>query len=184
MRSASRSTARPVPLLGQQGPQERPLVAPDAAGLVADAVGLDELGVDPEKLAVALVVGQAREAEQGVGDVAGALGGQEVAVVGAAVAVDEPHPGAGEGLEGVDLRRVDLVAEVAGDHQPAKVRAGRPATPGVQAKTEPASGCSSSGRSSREVVMKSVRRSGPPKVQAVALVTGSSTTASSAPDGV
>ena len=41
-------------LLGQQRPQERPLVAPHAAGLVADAVGLDELGVDAEALAVAL----------------------------------------------------------------------------------------------------------------------------------
>ena len=104
---------------GEQRAQERPLVAAHAAGLVPDPVGGDEVGVDAEPLGGALVVGEAGEAEQRVGDVAGALGGQEVAVVRAAVAVHELHPGLREALEGVDLVRIDLVAQVAGDHSPA-----------------------------------------------------------------
>ena len=52
---------------------------------VADPIGFDELRIDAEPLPVPLVLGQAREAEQRVGDVAGTLRRQEVAVMDAAV---------------------------------------------------------------------------------------------------
>ena len=70
--------------------------------LVADPVGRDELRVHAEPGAVPLVRRQALEAEQRLGAVAGALGGQEVAVVHAAVPGHQRHPGAGEPFERLD----------------------------------------------------------------------------------
>src|SRR5262245_52854854 len=51
---------------GQQRPQEAALVPAHAPRLVPDAIGGHELRVDTEARAVALVVGEAREAEQRV----------------------------------------------------------------------------------------------------------------------
>ena len=52
-------------LSGSSGRRRAPLVAADAARLLADAVGGDELGIDAEALAIALVLGQAGEAGRG-----------------------------------------------------------------------------------------------------------------------
>ena len=49
--------------------------------------------------------------------VAGALAGQEIAVVSAAVQIDQFHPAPAEALEDVDLGRVDHVFNDAGDHR-------------------------------------------------------------------
>src|SRR5262245_61365045 len=77
--------ARGSSALRQQWPHEGSLVTQHAAALVTDPVGGDEVRVDAEPAAVHLVRGEAREAEQGQCAVAGALGGQEVAVVHTAV---------------------------------------------------------------------------------------------------
>jgi hypothetical protein len=61
-------------LRGEQWPHEGPLVAQDAAGVVADLVGGDELGIGAEPAAVGLVGSQRWEGEQRQGPVAGALG--------------------------------------------------------------------------------------------------------------
>jgi hypothetical protein len=49
--------------------------------------------------------------------VAGALGGQEVPVVSAAVLIDQFHPAPGKTLEGIDLGRIDHVLNDTGDHR-------------------------------------------------------------------
>jgi hypothetical protein len=61
-------------------------------------------------------------------------------VVGPAVAVDEHHPAARELLERIDALRVDLVADVAGDHV-VRVRRSRPLCPMGDAGLEPATSC-------------------------------------------
>src|SRR5204862_442451 len=100
-----------------------------AAGEVGAAVGARALVAFTMtgETAVLLVRGEAGEAEQGQRLVARALGGQEVAVVAAAVPVDQLHPPPGEALEGVGLRRIDDVLDDAGDHDG---RLARPARPG------------------------------------------------------
>jgi len=80
----------------------------------------------PEEPAVLLVRGEAGEAEQGQRLVARALGGQEIAVVPAAMPVDQLHPPPGEALEGVGLRRIDDVLDDAGDHDGRLASAGLP----------------------------------------------------------
>jgi hypothetical protein len=101
---------------GKQRAHERPFVAEHAAALVPDPVGRHEVRMLPEQPAVLLIRGEAGEAEQGQRLVARALGGQEVAMVVAAMAVDQIHPPPGEALEGVGLRRIDDVLDDAGDH--------------------------------------------------------------------
>jgi hypothetical protein len=49
--------------------------------------------------------------------VAGALGGQEVPMVSAAVLIDQFHPAPGKTLEGIDLGRIDHVLNDTGDHR-------------------------------------------------------------------
>ena len=83
----------------QQGSHEGSVVAEDAPAVVADAVGLDEAGVLTEAGAVVLIGGEAWKAEEGEGGVAGALGRQEVAMVGAAVLIYQFHPALGEAFE-------------------------------------------------------------------------------------
>jgi hypothetical protein len=63
-----------------------------------------------------LVCGQAREAEQGQRLVTRAFSRQEVAVVAAAMAVNQLHPPPGEAFEGIDLRRIDDILHHAGNH--------------------------------------------------------------------
>jgi hypothetical protein len=109
-------------MLGQQRAHEAPFVAEYAAALVPDAVGFDEVGVGAEQGTVLLVGGEAGEAEQGEGLVARALGWQEVAMVGAAVGIDQVHPPVGEAFEGAGLRRVDYILDDAGDHTVRLVR--------------------------------------------------------------
>src|SRR5690242_11050653 len=65
----------------QQGPHEGPLVTEHAATVVPDAVRLDEVRVAAEQDTVLLIGGEAGEAEQRQGLIAGSLGRQEVAVV-------------------------------------------------------------------------------------------------------
>lgn len=86
----------------------------DAPGFVTDAVGRDELRVAAELLPVLLVGREAGEGER-VGDVARPLGRQEVAVVASARALDQRDPALRETLEGLELGRVDLIAEVTRD---------------------------------------------------------------------
>src|SRR4051812_25405049 len=90
-----RGQARRVASSGglEDGAHEGSLPAQDAARLVSDAVGGEELGVHAEGCTVGLVLGERREGEQREGVVAGALGRQEVAVVGPSARVDQPYPG-------------------------------------------------------------------------------------------
>jgi hypothetical protein len=92
------------------------VVPDDAATLVANAIGFDEFRVDAEPAAVLLVRGEARECEQGERAIAGTLCGQEVAMMTAAVLVDQLHPARGEPLEVRDLGRIDHVVDDARDH--------------------------------------------------------------------
>ena len=85
--------------------------------LVLDAVGFDEVGIGAEQRAILLVGGQAGETEQREGLVAGPLGGQEVAVMSAAVLTDQFHPALGKTLEGVDLGWIDHVLNDTSDHR-------------------------------------------------------------------
>ncbi len=84
--------------------------------LVPDAVGFEEVGIGTEQGTVLLVGSEAREAEQGEGPVARAFGRKEVAVMHAAMRIDQPDPLAAEAFEGVDLRRIDHVLNDASDH--------------------------------------------------------------------
>jgi len=84
--------------------------------LVPDAVGFDEVGIGAEPGAVLLVGGEAGEAEQGEGLVACTFGRKEVAVMRAAMRIDQLDPPAAEALEGVDLHRIDHVLNDASDH--------------------------------------------------------------------
>ena len=84
--------------------------------LIADAVGFDEIRIDAEALAVALVLREAWEAEQSVSDITSPFRGQKVAVVDAPALVDELHPTGRESLECLDLSGINLVSDVAGDH--------------------------------------------------------------------
>jgi hypothetical protein len=102
--------------LGQEGAHEGAVVAQHAAAVVADAVGLYEVRVGAEPAAVPLIGGKAREAEQGKSSVAGALGGQEVPVVGAAVLLDEFNLAGGEPFEVGGLCGIDDVVHNACDH--------------------------------------------------------------------
>jgi hypothetical protein len=83
--------------IGEQRPHERPLVAHDALALVPDAVGC-------EQLAILLVPREAGKAEQRERLVTGPFGRQEVAVVSAAVPIDQLDPAAGKAFEGIDPR--------------------------------------------------------------------------------
>src|SRR5690606_21214645 len=87
-----------------------------------------------------------------------------------------------------DEQRLDPLAVRAGRRgvggaHPANSLTGTPRTPGTQAKRAPASGSAPGSRCSREVVMNSRTRPGPPKAHAVTWVTGSSTTSSRATSG-
>jgi hypothetical protein len=62
---------------GKDGAHEGPFVAKHAATVVPDAVRLDEVGICAEQRAVLLVGGEAGEAEQREGPIAGALGGRK-----------------------------------------------------------------------------------------------------------
>jgi hypothetical protein len=95
---------------------ERPLVAENAPALVPDAVGRHEIRVFAEEPAVLLICSEAREAEEGERLVTCTLGRQEVAMVAAALPVNQFHPPPGEAFEGVDLRRIDDILDDAGDH--------------------------------------------------------------------
>jgi len=92
-------------------------MAQHAPGLVSYAVGGFEIGVTSELLPVILIGGQAGEGEQRVGDVARTLGRQEVPVVPTTRAFNERDPALGEPLEGIDLGRVELVANMARDRR-------------------------------------------------------------------
>src|SRR5712691_11350916 len=80
-------------------------------------IGRDELGIRAEQGTVLLVCGEAGETEQRECLVAGALGWQEVAMVSAAVQIDQFHPARGKAFEGVDLGRIDHVFNDTGDHR-------------------------------------------------------------------
>jgi len=82
----------------QQGPHEGPLVTEHAATVVPDTVRLDEVRVAAEQDTVLLIGGEAGEAEQRQGLIAGSLGRQEVAVVLAAMGIDQLDPPAAEAL--------------------------------------------------------------------------------------
>jgi hypothetical protein len=77
---------------GKDRAHESPLVAKHAAAVVLDAVRLDEVGICAEPRAVLLVGGEAGETEQREGLIAGSLGRQEIAMVGAAMQVDQLDP--------------------------------------------------------------------------------------------
>jgi len=68
--------------------------------------------------------------------------------------------------------------------QPANSRTGRPDTPGTAMNSEPARGSFSGSMRSRDVVMNSSRRSGPPNAHAVTFCAGTGMTSSRSPSGV
>jgi hypothetical protein len=102
---------------GKHRAHERSLVTEHAPALISYSIGRDKVRIRPEQGTVLLVGGEAGEAEKRECLVAGALAWQEVAVVSAAVQVNQFHPAPGEALEGVDLGRVDHVFNNAGDHR-------------------------------------------------------------------
>src|ERR1700733_4409749 len=85
--------------------------------LAFDAALSYEIRVGPEQRPVLPIGSEAREAEERERPVAGALPGQEVAVVGTAVAAYQLHPAPGKALEGVNLARIDDVLDDASDHR-------------------------------------------------------------------
>src|SRR4029079_17913541 len=89
---------------------------PDAARATCQFERLLALRIGRAVGAVLLVRGKAREREEGVGDVAVAVAGQEVTVVGPAEAVDQSDPAAAVLLEVLQFVGVDLVGQVHGDH--------------------------------------------------------------------
>lgn len=100
----------------QEGAHEGPVVPQHTTAFVPDSVRFDEIGVDAEQAPVFLVRGEAGKAEQGERLVTGTLTGQEVAMVSAAVLIDQFEPAAGEAFEGVDLRRIDDVLHHTSNH--------------------------------------------------------------------
>ena len=106
----------PCRMPGQQRAHEGPFIPQHAAALVADAIGVDEIGIRAEQRPVLLLGGEAGKAEQGQGPVARALGRQEVAVMDAAMHVDQFHPPAAKAFESLDLSRIDNVLDDASDH--------------------------------------------------------------------
>jgi len=118
-------------LPGKQRAHERPLVTQHAPAFISYLIGRDKLGIGPEQGTVLLVGGKAREAEKRERLVAGALAGQEIAVVSAAVQVDQFHPAPGKALEGVDLGWVDHVFNHAGDHRRQASPIRSPVVPGI-----------------------------------------------------
>jgi hypothetical protein len=87
----------------QHRPHEGSVVAQHAAALIADAIGLDELGIDAESRAVALVVCQAVEAEQRQRGIACSLGRKKIAVVDTAVALHQLDPSGSEAPKSVSF---------------------------------------------------------------------------------
>ena len=102
----------------KQWPHESAFVTKYAAAVVPDAVCFNEVWVDAEQGTVLLIGSKAGKAEQCQSLVTGPLGGQEVAVVHAAMRTDQLHPPAGEAFEGVDLLGNDDVLHHASDHAP------------------------------------------------------------------
>ena len=102
--------------LGQDWAHEGAFVAKHAAALVPDAVSFDEVRVYAKQRTVLLVGGEAGKAEQREGFVARSFRRQEVAMMGAAMQIDQLDPSAGEAFERVDLGRIDHVLDDAGDH--------------------------------------------------------------------
>jgi len=97
------------------------------------------LGVGPEPGAVGLVIGQRVEADQSSGLIVPALPGQPITEQPAAEARNDAAPALGVAAESVSLKRVDLIADKAGDggqgHRAALDRhpvhgPGRPGGPG------------------------------------------------------
>ena len=105
-----------VGLAGKQWTHERPLVTEHAPAFISYLVSRGEVRICPEQGAVLLVGSEAGEAEKRERLVAGALAGQEITMVSAAVQVNQFHPAAGKALEGVRLTRIDDVFNNAGDH--------------------------------------------------------------------
>lgn len=97
-------------------PEERALIAEDAARLLGVAEGRLALrileGLDP----VLLVRGERREGEGRERDVVRALRGQQITVVHSAELAHERDPQLAVVLELLELVGVEDVAEVAGDH--------------------------------------------------------------------
>jgi len=108
--------SRITPEPWQQWPHKGPFVTEHAAALVPDAVRFDEVRVGAEQGTVLLVGSETGEAEQRQGLITGPLGRQEVAVVHAAMGIDQLHPPAAEALEGVDLLGNNDLLNHASDH--------------------------------------------------------------------
>jgi hypothetical protein len=94
---------------GQQWAHECPFVAEHAVALVSDAVSFEEVGMGAEQGTVLLVGSEAGATEQGESLVACTFGRKEIAVMRAAMRINELDPPAAEALEGVDLRGIDHV---------------------------------------------------------------------------
>src|SRR6266571_8505850 len=92
------------------------LVTEHAPAFISYPVGRDELGIRAEQGTVLLVCGEAGETEQRECLAAGAFGWQEVAMVSAAVQIDQFHPAPGKAFEGVDPGGIDHVFNDTGDH--------------------------------------------------------------------
>ena len=97
--------------LRQDWAHEGAFVAKHAAALVPDAVSFDEVRVYAKQRTVLLVGGEAGKAEQREGFAARSFRRQEVAMMGAAMQIDQLDPSAGEAFKRVDLRRIDHVLD-------------------------------------------------------------------------
>jgi hypothetical protein len=101
----------------------------EAAGLLHESGSCQAVRVGGDVFAVAAVGRFVREGEEGDGDVGGAVVAEageagadfvgngpreEIAVVGATIALDEGHPGAGVGFKCGELGEVEGVVDLAG----------------------------------------------------------------------
>jgi hypothetical protein len=90
---------------------------------VSDAIGLYEGWINPEARPIFFVCRKAFKTEQGQRAIACTLGGKIISVVDTAILCHEVHPPAAELLEGMDLARVNNIANNACNHRLRYLRA-------------------------------------------------------------
>lgn len=96
--------------------QEGSLGADDESLLRCQRESTNAFGVSFGLFALTLVLRKARKAEKAVSDVVCAFGREEITMMRASHSVDYANPKSRVVLKGVDLVRVNLILQMAGDH--------------------------------------------------------------------